>query len=97
MGGGVCWFDYDNDGWLDLYVVNSYADLDIPKWEESGGMPRNALFHNEKGRFVDVSKGSGADLQLRGNGCVAADLDGDGRTDLYVTSVGPDALLWNDG
>ena len=97
MGGGVCWFDYDNDGWLDLYVVNSYADLDIPKWEESSGMPRNALFHNENGRFVDVSKGSGADIQLRGNGCVAADLDGDGQTDLYVTSVGPDALLWNEG
>jgi ASPIC and UnbV/FG-GAP-like repeat/NQR2, RnfD, RnfE family len=97
MGGGVCWFDYDDDGWLDLYVVNSYADLDLAKWQESGGLPRNALFHNEKGRFVDVSKGSGADLQLRGNGCVAADLDSDGRTDLYVTSVGNDALLWNDG
>jgi ASPIC and UnbV/FG-GAP-like repeat/NQR2, RnfD, RnfE family len=97
MGGGVCWFDYDGDGWLDVYAVNSYADSNIPNWQESGGLPRNALFHNEKGHFVDVSKGSGADLQMRGNGCVAADLDGDGRTDLYVTSVGTDALLWNDG
>ncbi len=97
MGGGVCWLDYDGDGWLDLYVVNSYADLDIPGWQERGGMPRNALFHNVNGRFVDVSDGSGADLEMRGNGCVAADLDGDGRTDLYVTSVGTDALLWNKG
>ena len=44
-----------------------------------------------------MSRGSGADLQLRGNGCVAADFNGDGRTDLYVTAAGYDALLWNDG
>jgi hypothetical protein len=44
-----------------------------------------------------VSRGSGADLQLRGNGCVAADFNMDGRTDLYVTAVGYDALLWNEG
>ena len=50
-----------------------------------------------KGRFVDVSRGSGADLAVRGNGCVAADFNGDGHTDLYVTTAGYDALLWNDG
>ena len=33
MGGGVCWIDYDNDGWMDLFVVNSYADADIPGWQ----------------------------------------------------------------
>ena len=59
MGGGVCWLDYDNDGWLDLYVVNSYADLDIPKWQESGGMPRNALFHNENGPLRRRQQGIG--------------------------------------
>ncbi|HWB56366.1 MAG TPA: CRTAC1 family protein, partial [Gaiellaceae bacterium] len=62
-----------------------------------GGLPRNALYRNDKGRFVDVSRGSGADLRLRGNGCVAADFNGDGRTDLYVTAAGYDALLWNLG
>ena len=51
------------------------------------GLPRNALFHNEEGTFVDVSSGSGADLAVRGNGCVAADFDLDGRTDLYVTAA----------
>jgi len=98
MGGGVCWLDYDGDGRLDLYAVNSYTELDVGRFEQSGGLPRSGLFHNVGGgRFVDASRGSGADLALRGNGCVAADFDGDGRTDLYVTAAGYDALLWNDG
>jgi Na+-translocating ferredoxin:NAD+ oxidoreductase RnfD subunit len=97
MGGGLCWLDIDDDGWLDLYVVNSYSDLDLYRWEQDGGLPRNALFRNLRGRFKDVSRGSGADLSLRGNGCVAADFDLDGDTDLYVTATTNDALLWNDG
>jgi hypothetical protein len=98
MGGGVCWLDYDGDGWLDLYAVNSYSvAVDVARWKERGGLPRSALFRNVGGKFVDVSRGSGADVSLRGNGCVAADFDGDGRTDLYVTATGYDALLWNAG
>ena len=98
MGGGLCWLDFDDDGWLDLYVVNSYSiEVDVARWRERGGTPRGALFHNERGKFVDVSRGSGANISLRGNGCVAADLNDDGRTDLYVTATGYDALLWNRG
>lgn len=97
MGGGVCWLDYDGDGWLDLFAVNSYALAESERWQEEGGLPRSALFHNEQGRFVDVSQGSGADLALRGSGCVAADFDLDGRTDLYVTSATVGSLLWNEG
>ncbi len=104
MGGGLCWLDYDDDGWLDLYVVNAYADEQYDRWTERGGLPRSALFHNVQGRFVDVSRGSGADLQLRGNGCVAADFNLDGNTDLFVTTAGYnvatngyDALLWGHG
>ncbi len=98
MGGGLCWLDFDDDGWLDLYAVNSYSvAVDVARWREQGGLPRSALYRNVMGRFVDVSRGSGADVSLRGNGCVAADFDLDGRTDLYVTAVGYDALLWNEG
>jgi ASPIC/UnbV protein/VCBS repeat protein len=97
MGSGLCWIDYDGDGWLDLYVVNSYARAEAARWEDEGGLPRNALFHNEQGTFVDVSAASGADLAVRGNGCVAADLDLDGHTDLYVTTDSASALLWNEG
>jgi hypothetical protein len=97
MGSGVCWLDYDRDGWMDLFVVNSYSERDTGRWQKQGGLPRSALFHNVKGRFVDVSARSGANLAVRGTGCVAADLDQDGHTDLYVATAGTSALLWNRG
>jgi Na+-transporting NADH:ubiquinone oxidoreductase subunit NqrB len=97
MAGGLCWLDVDADGWLDLFVTNTYAEADLPRWYDAGGTPRSALYRNERGRFVDISAGSGADLAIRANGCVAADFDGDGWTDLYVTAMGADALLWNVG
>ena len=37
MGGGVCWLDYNNDGWMDLFAVNSYSDANLPDWQEQGG------------------------------------------------------------
>ncbi len=97
MGGGLCWIDYDRDGWLDLYVVNSYAEDEIDEWRQAGALPHNTLFHNERGTFQDAGRGSGAELSLRGNGCVAADFNNDGWVDLYVTADGPNALLWNNG
>jgi hypothetical protein len=104
MGGGLCWLDYDADGWLDLFVTNAYADSHYHEWDARGRVPRSALFHNVGGRFEDVSRGSGADLPLRASGCVAADFDRDGNTDLYMTTVGYnvptdgyDALLWGHG
>jgi Na+-translocating ferredoxin:NAD+ oxidoreductase RnfD subunit len=91
MGGGVCWLDYDNDGWVDLFVVNSASEGD------TGAAPRTALYHNVGGRFVNVSARSGAARAVRGQGCVAADLNGDGRTDLFVTTAQDDELLLNEG
>ena len=79
MGGGVCWLDYDGDGWLDLYAVNSYSiAVDVARWKERGGLPRSALYRNVEGRFVDVSRARAPTSTLRGNGCVAADFDGTG-------------------
>ena len=97
MGSGLCWIDFDDDGWLDLFVVNSFSQVEVGRWNEIGGLPTAGLFHNREGVFEDVSAGSGADVAIRGTGCVAADLDRDGDTDLYVTSERTNRLLWNQG
>ena len=97
MGGGVCWLDYDNDGWLDLFVVNSYGEGDIGAYSRSGGLPETALFHNDHGRFTNVSAETHAGRVVRGEGCVAGDFNGDGNTDLFVSTAQSDELLWNNG
>ena len=98
MGGGLCWLDYNNDGRLDLFAVNSYSDSDATKWTAKGGLPRSALFENVGGgRFVNVSARSHADPAVQGNGCVAGDFNGDGNTDLFITTNAYNVLLWNNG
>ena len=97
MGGGLCWIDYDRDGWLDLFVVDTWSDGEWGDWRGGDGIPTSRLFANEAGRFRDVSDETGTALPLRGNGCVAADFDLDGWTDLFITTERNDVLLWNDG
>src|SRR6266550_6680871 len=96
-GGGLCALDYNNDGWVDLFVVNSYSQANVDRWHKHGGLPRSALFRNTRGRFRNVTRTSGAGLAVRGQGCVAADFNGDGYTDLFVTADGQNKLLWNNG
>jgi hypothetical protein len=97
MGGGLCWIDYDRDGWLDLYVVNTWSNGEWGKWRsEAGELPASRLYRNDRGNFEDVTADVGARVETRGTGCVAADLDGDGWTDLYITTERDNVLLWND-
>lgn len=97
MGGGLCWIDYDKDGWLDLYLVNSYAEDEADYWENEGGLPTNALYRNDNGRFHDVGEASASNLAMRGNGCIVADFNNDSWPDLLITADGANALLWNNG
>jgi len=94
MGSGACWLDYDRDGDLDIYVVNS-AELPGFKAEVK---PINHLFRNDGGgRFTDVTSEAGVGDGGYGMGCVAGDIDNDGDLDLYVTNFGPNVLYRNDG
>jgi hypothetical protein len=96
MGGGLCWIDYNNDGWLDLFVVNSYSDADAQRWQAHGGLPASALYENLHGRFVDVSARSHTNIATQGNGCVPVDL-GNGYPSLFITTNTYNVLLWNNG
>ena len=97
MGGGLCWIDVDDDGWLDLFMVNTWSEGEWGRWRQEGALPSTRLFRNDRGRFTDVTDDFGAGLEIRGNGCVAADLDNDGFSDLYVTTERENVLLWNEG
>jgi enediyne biosynthesis protein E4 len=92
MGGGAALFDMDNDGFLDLYLIQS-GNL----FDPSAGTG-NRLYRNRgNGTFDDVTAQSGAGVHGYGMGVAAGDFDNDSYTDLYVTNFGHNVLLKNDG
>ncbi len=94
MGPGVAFFDYDNDGAMDLYMVNS-GPADFYKPEAP---LKNALYRNNgDGTFSDVTDKAGVAGGTFGMGVAAGDLDNDGHPDLLVTSYGPPILYRNNG
>ncbi|MGA3131039.1 MAG: CRTAC1 family protein [Terracidiphilus sp.] len=93
-GSGVCLIDYDNDGWLDIYVVNG-STFDALDGKETP--PHAALFHNNHdGTFTDVSAKAGVSNDRWGFGCAVADYDNDGWPDLYVSNWGKNRLYHNN-
>ncbi len=95
MGPGVAFFDYDNDGWVDIFMVNSGVS-DFYKPEKP---LRNALYRNNRdGTFADVTEKAGlGGGKAFGMGCAIADYDNDGYPDIFVTAYGRGTLYRNNG
>ena len=92
MGSGGALFDFDNDDDLDLYLVqgNSLSTSTEPP-------PKNRLYRNDRGIFVDITESANVGDTGYGLGAVAADYDGDGNRDLYITNLGKNVLYRNNG
>jgi len=92
-GTGVAIFDYDNDGWPDIFIVNG-TSLDSP----ASKAPSNHLYHNNHdGTFSDVTQKAGLTHTGWGQGVCVGDYDNDGWEDLYVTYYGRNVLYHNNG
>ena len=94
VGAGCAFLDYDNDGWMDIYLLNSGpCDFYSPPQPL-----HNALYHNNRdGTFTDVTVGAGVSGTAYGMGVAVGDYDGDGFPDLYVTQYPHSILYHNDG
>ena len=93
MGAGGAFLDYNNDGWLDIYLVNG---TNWPDGKKQPSLP--ALYRNNgNGTFTDVTKASGLAVEFYGMGVSSADYDNDGDCDLFVSALGPDRLFQNQG
>jgi hypothetical protein len=94
VGSGVALLDYDNDGWLDIYLVNG-STYDALSGKTSA--PHAALFHNNHdGTFTDVAQQAGVTNDRWGFGVAVGDYDNDGWPDLYITNFGKNRLYHNN-
>jgi enediyne biosynthesis protein E4 len=94
IGSGAAWFDYDNDGDLDLLIVNGSTRDNM----KLGGDPLVVLYQNDgQGHFKDVTAASRLTRRGWGMGTCVADYDNDGFDDVYVTAWGPNVLFHNNG
>ena len=94
MTGGAAFLDFDNDGWLDIYLVNGSVLEDARAGRP--GRPSKLYRNRGDGTFEDVTERTGAANRGWGMGICAADINGDGWIDIYLTNYGPSVLLLNN-
>jgi hypothetical protein len=94
-GCGLAFYDYDNDGWLDVFFVNGWRLEGFAQGHE----PHCRLFKNNRdGTFTDITKGTGLEIRTGwGQACCVGDYDNDGYDDLFVTYYGQNVLYHNNG
>ena len=93
-GCGVAFYDYDNDGWLDIFLVNGTRLEGFP----AGSEPTSHLFRNNRdGTFTDVTTKAGVAHSGWGQGVCVGDYDNDGWDDLFVTYFGQNVMYHNNG
>jgi hypothetical protein len=99
-GAGAMFFDYDGNGWLDIYFVNGcwLKNVNDNRGRSFRGKLANSLYRNNgDGTFTDVTKKAGVGHDGYGFGCSSADFDKDGDLDLYVLNYGPNVFYRNNG
>src|SRR5690348_5744715 len=94
IGSGVALLDYDNDGWLDIYLLNGSTEEAL---RGKAAAPRAMLFHNNHdGTFTDVTEKAGVANERWGVGVAVGDFDNDGWPDIYVANFGKNRLYHNN-
>jgi enediyne biosynthesis protein E4 len=99
VGSGAAWLDYDQDGWMDLYLATGKPHAGISQGAPPDREPLNRLYRNLAGTgFEDVTARAGVGCPGSFSfGAAVGDYDNDGRPDIYVTNYGPNVLFWNRG
>ena len=95
-GWGLGLFDFNNDGWKDLFTANSHVNDRVEAFEAAPYREANSVFVNEGGSFRDVSAEAGLAPVKAHRGAAFADFDGDGRLDAVVSALGEPAELWQN-
>src|SRR4030095_16560083 len=94
MGAGALIFDYDNNGWPDIFLVNGGSFVD----KRAAAAARHRLYRNNgDGKFTDMTSASGITVSNFGMGVCSADYDNDGWADLYITGIQSNTLYRNNG
>lgn len=93
LGSGCAFFDYNNDDWPDILLINSKPWTPVPGQKVTSKLYKN----NQNGTFTDVTAEAGLAIEMYGMGVAAGDYDNDGYLDLYITALEGDRLFHNEG